>query len=274
MDVNKKFLIYFLVCSFFIFLNCETIPNPYKDFFERVVPTNFPETSGVWVFEYLGCGKDYPIKGFFDDFLLIGASMFKGTYHHPYDDKVIWFAKKLGADFVVVEIQNPSKKVYPYFSIQKSESLGVDPFGNLYTTSYMTATPKAYTYYIFEHIAYFYKNVKNIKVLWESKMSDFPLSGSSKFDGLWKNGKWLLYVYSSKDNVVGTLAKKIEDVSWWNIDDVKFIFDKNSQKGLYLLYYKTPMRASFRIDKFGYLVVIMKDSNNEPIDFITFEQIK
>lgn len=249
-----------------ILAGCETIGH--KEFYTQVAPTKYPPTKEVKIFEYANVNLDEVYEILFSDFLIIGKSSFNGPYEKPAES--ISYAESIGANIFITSSQFKETKT-SFMTMQtpttnRTYINGSSASGTFSgtATSYGTQTttvPISVDRYSQNGI--YLRNINNITPLWERKSSDYSKSSGSQLDGLWHNENYGLNLYKSNDQYVAFVENATKDIKAWKKDDLKFVFGVESGVGIYMMGDKTPMPASFKLNKFGHLEVTLITSGEK-----------
>ena len=103
----------------------------------------------------------------------------------------------------------------------------------------------------------FLRNVNKIIPIWEKHKGDYIKSGESKYDGLWFNDKYEIYIYISGNNIVGVISKLFDSSLKWKAEELKLIFNSETSTGIYFMGDRTPMPAGISINKFNHLEIVL-----------------
>ena len=250
----KKLLLALCFSSVF---GCSSL---HQNFYSQVAPSKYPPTETVYVFEYENLRLKEVYDLLFSDFLIIGKSGFIGPYQSA--NVAIPFAKSIGADVVVSTTQfsetqtsvmpltTPTTNVTNY-----SGNVGGVPTYGTSTSFGTTTTMIPITISRYDQNAYFLKNVNNVRPLWEKTASDYPVTNTDPLSGTWASEGYVLNVYVSTGNLVASIVQSLRPETPWKSGDIKFVFNKKSLTGVYLLGNKTPQPATASINKFGHLEI-------------------
>jgi hypothetical protein len=232
----------------------------HKQFYGQIAPSKYPPTSKVMFFEYSNVDLDDIYDLLFSDFLVIGKSSFNGAYENPKQSTA--YAKSIGADVFIstsqfaetrtsfINLSTPTTKT-TYIS-------GYNSSGSVYgtATSYGTQTatiPVQVNRYDQEGL--YLKEMGGTLALWERTGAHYKETSSSLLSGAWENESYRLRVYQSGDQMVGFVDEVLDGDKSWLTGQLKIIFGRKSNVGIYLMGDKTPMPATFRMNKFGHLEV-------------------
>lgn len=251
----KKLL---LALSIFSLIGCSSL---HQNFYSQVAPSKYPPTETVAVFEYNNLKIKELYELLFSDYLIIGKSGFIGPYQSA--RVAVPFAKSIGADVVisttqfsetqtsVVPITTPTTNVTNY-----SGNVGGVPMYGSSTSFGTTTTMMPITVSRYEQNAYFLKNVNNIKPLWAKTTADYPVTDTDPLSGTWVNENYVLNVYASGKSLVAAInGKSPPELPWWKNGDIKFVLNRKSLTGIYLLGNQTPDPVMASINKFGHLEI-------------------
>lgn len=249
----------------FLFSGCAVVGH--KDFYSQVSPTKYPPTEQVMIFEY----QNMNLKGVYDllfsDFLIIGRSSFVGPYEEP--TQALSFAKSIGADVFIVNSQFKSTQTSMMSMVTPTTSVtnvsgysGGQSFYGTATSYGTTTTNIPITVSRYNQDGYYLRNVNKTIPLWEKKEDQFVKSVDGPFGGIWFNENYKIKIFQTNDQVVGFVAAVTgkDQSKFWKDAQLKFIFGVSGNLGIYMMGNKTPMPASFAINKFGHFEVKLIES--------------
>ena len=248
----------------FILLLTSCISGPYAKYYEKQAPTTYEPTKNVTWFDYGSQDIDTLYQSFYSDFFIMGKSEFSGYISNVEKAKKV--AQKVGADVVITCRNYKETKTVNYtISTPTSSTTYVrnssgQTIGS--ATTYGTQQSSgSYNYDVYLQQAYYLKNVKNIVPLWERKKDYYECSEETgEFGGIWHDDNYFIQTYRSEDKILGFIVSS--NYKQWLIDEPKFIFDVNTNEGVYFCSDRTPWFANFKINQFGYLEVNLKDWEN------------
>lgn len=260
--MNKLLMIIFSLVLSALLSGCAS--SGYQSFYSQQAPTKYPKTDKIMLFEYSNVDINGIKKILFDDYLVIGKSGFNGPYEDP-KDSATSFGKSIGADVVITNAQfKETKSSMVSFSMPTTTTTNFSGYagGSSYygsATSYGTRTTMVpVTVHRYDQDGIFLKNVNNIHPLWERTINDYKQTADSTFNGVWENEDYQLKAFQSGSQIVAfiTRTKAADDRGdVWKENNLKFIFGKKSNKGIYLMGDKTPIPSEFSLNKFGHLQI-------------------
>lgn len=251
----KKLLLNFgfLVLVSIIISACSSREIRSKENYFQLAPTKHPKTDNVILLEY--SNRHIKLDGirtmFFDDYLVLGRSEFSGGYEK--NENIISFAKSIGADIVIINTQ------------WMKTGTSLNPTAG--------SGNKVSTYAIYNHDNIFLKNINNITPLWEKTINDYQKTTNNILEGVWENGNYKVNVFQSENQIVAFINEiKASDVEkeLLNKNSLKFSIDIKSNKGVYLRGDKTPLPSNFKINKFGFLEIILETLNKK----VSFKKVQ
>lgn len=232
----------------------------YKQFYSQTAPSKYPPTDSVLVFQYANVDIKNVYDLLFSDYLIIGRSSFNGPFENPEGSQS--FAKSIGTDILITSSQfKETRTAIASVSTPSTSTTYISGYGSggYYSGSATTYGTQTHTYPIrvdrYDQEGLFLKNVNGIKGLWEKKRESFPVGAPTEFDGSWANENYKLDLYGSLGQVAAFVIEAGKDRGEWPVGQLKFFFSPESKKGIYLMGNRTPMPATFEVNKFGHLEV-------------------
>jgi hypothetical protein len=258
--INGFKIMFFVGLLTFVFTGCAQ--SGYQEFYSQQSPKKYPKTEKVMLFEYSNI-KLRDIKTIlFDDYLVIGQSGFNGPYENP--ENAISFAKSIGADIVITNAQfkETRSSIVPLTlpSTTTTNFSGYSGGSSFYgsATSYGTQTTMMpITVHRYHQDGIFLKNINNVHPLWERTTNDYKKTTDNSLEGIWENESYKIKIFQSGTQITSFITEVKKDInqSFWQINDLKFIFGNETNKGIYLMGDKTPIPSIFTLNKFGFLEV-------------------
>lgn len=243
----------------------------YKQFYQQVAPTTYPQTKRVLVFKYSEDLDDI-YKHLYSDWLIIGRSDFVGPYENP--DMAKGRGMSLGADIIIASANYAESRTGSMTlttpTVTTSQVSGYTPNGYVSgtVTTYGTQSKQVpITVERYNQSLFFLKNVNNQKPIWEKTKTDFLLSSDHVIAGRWKNKDYEIEVFQSDADIVGFLISTPKKEPAWKQGELKFIFNSSSGNGIFLRKSKAPSTGKFGVNKFGHLEVKHQESE-APISFM------
>lgn len=246
------------VSSALVLLSCAS-PG-HRQFYSQAAPTKYPPTPQLRIFEYQNVDLDEVYDLLFSDFLVIGRSAFNGPYENPGSSSS--FAKSIGTDVFITTSQfKETRTSFVSLSTPTSSTTYVSGYsgsGSFYGTAttygtQQTTVPIRINRY--DQNGYFLRNVNKVVPLWERTIDQYERTSRSELDGKWLNENYEVDLFVSGEQVVAFIADDPKDRPGWSPGQLKFIYGLNSGVGIYLMGNKTPMPATFEVNKFGHLEV-------------------
>lgn len=229
-----------------------------KGSYTHLAPEKYPSSNKQPVYVGTAYSAQTMHDTLFNDFLLIGKSSF--TAGHERVSEYINYGKEVGADVVVVSFQN-IQKVEEHFSI--TERL-------LWDTSLTTFHTK--TIINFDQDVLFLKRIGNARAPWEYVQEEFELDEKNDTDPYL--GSWVGYktckveIHSAEGEYLGFINEAnckekstINKMLAWKNGDIKLRINKQSKQGFYLNRNKIPILIRSQINKFGYLELVDKNTD-------------
>lgn len=254
-----------VILATFFLSGCAVVGH--KDFYSQISPTKYPPTEKVMIFEY----QNMSLKGVYDtlfsDFLIIGKSSFIGPYEEP--EQALSFAKSIGADVFITNSQFKSTQT-SIMSITTPTATTTNINGysagqSFYATatSYGTTTNNIpITVSRYNQDGYYLRNVNKVLPLWDMSEDQFGKTADGIFAGNWHNENYKIKIYQSNKKTVGTVLNVVgkDRTKFWNQGQLKLIFEETANLGVYMMGDKTPVPATFSINKFGHFEVKLIES--------------
>ncbi len=241
----------------FLLTSC-TFHYLLKSSYTHLAPKKYPASNKQPVYVGTAYGAQTMYNALFNDFLLIGKSSF--TAKHGRVSQYINYGREVGADVIIVSFQNMQKDK-EHFSI--TEQL-------LWDTSLTTFHTR--TIINFDQDVLFLKKIGNAKAPWEYVKGEFELHEKNDTDPYL--GNWVGYrickiaIYSSEDEYLGLVNEDnckeksgINKMLAWKNEDVRLRINKQSKQGFYLNRNKIPILIKSQINKFGYLELVDKNTD-------------
>lgn len=251
----KNLLLVFLS---FCIQGCATVGH--KEFYSQSAPSKYPPTQSVRVFQYGNLDINDIYKLLFSDHLVIGKSAFNGPYEDAEQAKE--FAKSIGADILITSAQLKETRTsimpltLPSTSTTQVSGYGSGGFFSGTATTYGTQTsyvPIRVDRYHQEGL--FLKDVSKVGGWWTYTQDKFVRGQPTQYDGNWASDAYALDLQGADGKVFAFAVSAAKDRGEWSKGQLKFVFDLDSKKGIYLMGNKTPMPATFELNRFGFLEV-------------------
>ncbi|MCM2279992.1 MAG: hypothetical protein NDJ89_18115 [Oligoflexia bacterium] len=232
----------------------------HREFYRQTAPESYASVRSTKIFEYSNVNLRELYEILFSDYLILGESSFNGPYEDPVSSRA--YANSIGADVFIVSTQFSETRTsfMPITTPTTSTTTfsGMAGGSNFYglATSYGTQTTQVpISVSRYDQQGMYLRNAKHITPLWEQTSAAYPANGTSIYDGLWSNDKYLVKVYVSEKKVVGFIDRLKDKELAWKHSELKFVFNPETGAGVYLMGDKTPMPAKFATNQFGHFEV-------------------
>lgn len=276
--ISKKL---FFILAAVLISACSTPRTMYVSTFQQntpFLPAPIKRTVSAWNNPGDAQVCSYPAsdimkikKEFFPEYSIIGRSDFTGRYEYPYTSAD--FAHKIGAELMLTV----------YSNTDKTETVSVESGAAAVSGDVAVANSVNQTYTIahFSQKALYLRKTSDGEHIWLRSRESYPedTENKSDFSGRWGNDFYTLDIYPSGDKIVAITSKKAENLRTykfynfkedsnvvsdydaqhefeWPAGIMKFEFDPQTMKGIYLRSDHCPEGAEFSLSKDGqYLTV-------------------
>ncbi len=233
----------------------------YQQFYRQSAPSKYPPTEAVQVFQYNSVDINDVYRLLFSDHLVIGKAAFNGPLEDAEGAKA--FAKAIGADLLITSAQLKETRTslipltVPSTSTTQFSGYGAGGFYSGTATTYGTRTttiPVRVDRY--DQTGLFLKDINKVEGWWSYTQDKFTRGKPNQLEGVWGNENYTLDLQGAEGNKVYAFTiSATSDRGNWPKGQFKFLFDIDSKKGIYLMGNRTPMPATFDVNRFGFLEV-------------------
>lgn len=247
----------------------------FDPYYTRTTPRYYEPTEAPLMFQYSVEDATWSVEHYFSPMTLIGHLDFNGPAPSPRD--FYRYGSSLGADVIVLgatqtdaQTVEATRTVYDTATSTVYDSAG-NAVGSV-KTNVPREEPYTYTIYRYDFVVSFFR-YKTDEVPWWGLRADMVTVVPPKkagLDGLWSDGDYVIKLQSSKTQYLGFVENISENRlnenqiefrkltgkrrQLWTVGDLKFMFEKQSMSGLWLMGNKKPVPCKFKLDKAsGYL---------------------
>ncbi|MBO4556787.1 MAG: hypothetical protein J5706_08505 [Elusimicrobiales bacterium] len=292
--ISKK---WFIILAALLISACSSPQTMYVSTFQQNVPflpAPVKQTLSAWndsgdaqVCSYDSSDIMKIKKDFFPEYVIIGRSDFTGRYEYPYPSAD--FAHKIGAELMLTTYSNTGKT-----ETVSVESGTASASGNVAVANSVNQT---YTIAHLSQKALYLRKTSEGEHIWLRSRDSYPedTENKSELSGRWGNNFYTLDIYPSGGKIVAITSIKAENLRnykfysfkedsnvvsdydskhefYWPAGIMKFEFDPQTMKGIYLRSDHCPEEAEFSVSKDGQFITV-RIAGAEPYEYLQYKRL-